>query len=92
MGPMSFVQSHGKALSPHMSSSFVPSFIISSLFFFRSTKAITTISTFTDPSCLNPFRSLEGPNGYPNGICTSLNVQGEFGSFQIVEMDAGCEG
>lgn len=52
----------------------------------------TNIATFSDDSCQESFRDLEGPNGYPNGTCTQLNSRGPFKSFQLVEEDYGCSG
>ncbi|KAN0085126.1 hypothetical protein V8E54_001593 [Elaphomyces granulatus] len=50
----------------------------------------TQIATFTDNQCKNSFRSLNGPNGYPNGTCTNLRFNGPVGSFQVVQEDTGC--
>ncbi|KAH6643603.1 hypothetical protein C7974DRAFT_1317 [Boeremia exigua] len=36
------------------------------------------------------FKSLTGPNGYPDGTCTDLRRSGPYGSFQIVSLDPGC--
>lgn len=52
----------------------------------------TTIATFSDAKCKDSLRSLEGPNGYPNGTCTQLMEGGIFGSFQVVQEDPGCDG
>jgi hypothetical protein len=54
--------------------------------------AATQIATFTDDACQNSFRSLNGPNGYPNGTCTNLRFNGPIGSFQVVQEDIGCAG
>lgn len=52
----------------------------------------TVIETFSDSACQKSYNALDGPNGYPNGVCTQLRVQGEFGSFQVVQKDKGCTG
>jgi hypothetical protein len=54
--------------------------------------ATSTISTFTDAACSASLRSLNGPNGFPNGTCTDLRRSGPYGSFQIVALDPGCTG
>lgn len=55
-------------------------------------QATTIISTFSDASCQDSLRSLDGPNGYPNGTCTPLATSGTYDSFQLVGIDPGCEG
>ncbi|KAF2681599.1 hypothetical protein K458DRAFT_309108 [Lentithecium fluviatile CBS 122367] len=50
----------------------------------------TNIATFTDAKCKESHENISGPNGYPNGTCTVLDVQGSFGSFQVVDEDPGC--
>lgn len=52
----------------------------------------TIIATFTDDKCKDSYKSINGPNGYPNGTCTQLRASGPFGSFQVVEEDEGCSG
>lgn len=52
----------------------------------------TIIATFTDDKCQDSYKSINGPNGYPNGTCTQLRASGPFGSFQVVEEDQGCSG
>ncbi|KAF2269552.1 hypothetical protein CC78DRAFT_540079 [Lojkania enalia] len=47
------------------------------------------ISTFTDSTCANSLDNLNGPNGYPNGTCTPLNIRNNQ-SFQITGLDSGC--
>ncbi|KAJ8111915.1 hypothetical protein OPT61_g5604 [Boeremia exigua] len=40
--------------------------------------------------CQTSFKSLTGPNGFPDGTCTDLRRSGAYGSFQIVSLDPGC--
>jgi hypothetical protein len=50
------------------------------------------IALFSDTNCRDFLRGLEGPNGYPNGICTDLRRNGPYGSFQVVGLDPRCTG
>ncbi|KAF2430306.1 hypothetical protein EJ08DRAFT_249460 [Tothia fuscella] len=52
--------------------------------------AASTVATFSDPNCKDSFRELNGPNGYPNGTCKTLNSNGPFKSFQLVNLDPEC--
>ncbi|KAK8218035.1 hypothetical protein IWZ01DRAFT_134993 [Phyllosticta capitalensis] len=54
--------------------------------------AATTIATFYDDACKDSYNGFSGPDGFPNGTCTSLNQMngGSFKSFQVVELDPGC--
>ncbi|KAJ5619333.1 hypothetical protein N7510_003317 [Penicillium lagena] len=49
----------------------------------------TTIATFTDHKCQHPLKQLKGQNGYPSGNCTELGEAGDYGSFKVIEEDAG---
>jgi hypothetical protein len=49
------------------------------------------LATFNDRKCAASLDSINGPNGYPNGTCTALNVKTSQ-SFQIVGLDPGCAG
>ncbi|KAK2742826.1 hypothetical protein FQN57_005117 [Myotisia sp. PD_48] len=53
-------------------------------------QATSIISTFTDTNCQDSFKSFEGPNGYPNGTCSTLSRNGNFSSFQVVQLDDEC--
>lgn len=49
------------------------------------------ITSFTDSKCTRSWRALDTVNGYPEGLCKTLNVtSGQ--SFQIQELDPGCAG
>ncbi|PGH12345.1 hypothetical protein AJ80_06755 [Polytolypa hystricis UAMH7299] len=50
----------------------------------------TTISTFIDVECKQSYDSFDGPNGYPDGLCTELKKNGLIGSFQVIQQDPGC--
>lgn len=54
--------------------------------------AETQISTFSDTACQLSLNLFEGPNGYPDGVCTRLSAKGNYSSFQIISVDAGCTG
>ncbi|KAF2728380.1 hypothetical protein EJ04DRAFT_569554 [Polyplosphaeria fusca] len=49
----------------------------------------TNIGTFTDSKCADTVDNLRGPNGYPNGTCTHLNLKNGT-SFQLIDVDPGC--
>ena len=51
----------------------------------------SNIATFEDDSCANSLDNINGPNGYPDGTCTSLNLE-PIESFQVVGLDPGCMG
>lgn len=55
-------------------------------------RAASQIALFTDQNCQHSYKGLEGPNGYPNGSCTDIRRSGEYGSLQVVGLDAGCAG
>ncbi|KAH7050993.1 hypothetical protein B0J12DRAFT_699080 [Macrophomina phaseolina] len=50
------------------------------------------ISSFSDSGCTQLLAEWDGPNGYPNGSCTSLRkqAQAEIASFMITGLDEGC--
>ncbi|KAF9733925.1 hypothetical protein PMIN06_009302 [Paraphaeosphaeria minitans] len=51
----------------------------------------SSLATFTDDKCLDSLEGIEGPNGYPNGTCTPLDIKGPaWKSFQVVGLDHGC--
>ncbi|OAG05612.1 uncharacterized protein CC84DRAFT_1186812 [Paraphaeosphaeria sporulosa] len=51
----------------------------------------SSLATFSDDKCLNSLEGIDGPNGYPNGTCTPLDIKGPaWKSFQIVGLDHGC--
>ncbi|KAF2446353.1 hypothetical protein P171DRAFT_430516 [Karstenula rhodostoma CBS 690.94] len=51
----------------------------------------SSLATFSDEKCLNSLEGIDGPNGYPNGTCTPLDIKGPaWKSFQIVGLDHGC--
>ncbi|GME46610.1 hypothetical protein BKCO1_4600016 [Neofusicoccum parvum] len=54
--------------------------------------ATSYISSFSDSGCTQLFAEWDGPNGYPNGSCTSLRskAQGELASFMFTGLDEGC--
>lgn len=54
----------------------------------------TVISTFQDTDCQKSINPIDGPNGYPDGLCTSFTskASGHFSSFQVVGKDRGCTG
>ncbi|KAF2629168.1 hypothetical protein BU25DRAFT_409630 [Macroventuria anomochaeta] len=52
--------------------------------------AASQIALFTDSNCLDSYKGLEGPNGYPNGSCTDFRRSGTYGSLQVVGLDSGC--
>jgi hypothetical protein len=51
----------------------------------------SNIATFEDDSCARSLDNINGPNGYPDGTCTSLNLE-PIESFQVVGLDPGCMG
>ncbi|OJD31572.1 uncharacterized protein BKCO1_4600016 [Diplodia corticola] len=54
--------------------------------------ATSYVSSFSDASCTQLFNEWDGPNGYPNGSCTSIRTkaQGQVTSFMITGLDEGC--
>lgn len=51
----------------------------------------TDVSTFEDGTCSTNLNNFNGPNGYPDGSCTPLNIlPGQ--SFSVVGLDPGCSG
>lgn len=52
----------------------------------------TTIATFTDDQCRDLLKQLQGQNGYPDGVCTSLGGAGQYKSFKVIQEDPGCAG
>ena len=52
----------------------------------------TDITTFTDEKCHTSFDHLETVNGYPDGVCTLLNIRGNLEAFQIQKLDPECSG
>ncbi|KAF2467947.1 uncharacterized protein BDR25DRAFT_327148 [Lindgomyces ingoldianus] len=50
----------------------------------------TGIGTFTDNKCTKSHDLLTGPNGYPDGTCTPLNLTSSLPGFQVVGLDSGC--
>lgn len=67
-------------------------FILIPLLLLTHKVSTTNIATFTDSTCQSSYRNLAGPNGYPNGTCTSFQYIGSYKSFQVVDMDEGCSG
>lgn len=49
------------------------------------------IETFRDKTCVTSLNNFNGPDGYPDGTCTSLNLK-PLQSFQVVGLDPGCTG
>jgi len=50
------------------------------------------IEVSLDPYCYELNRTFEGPNGYPNGMCTTLQSMGNYSSFKVASLDEGCTG
>ncbi|OCL05611.1 hypothetical protein AOQ84DRAFT_355893 [Glonium stellatum] len=78
-----------------MSSPRLPFYLIAAPIFLLCYNSIrfveaTSIETFSDDACQKSYRSINGPDGYPNGTCTHLDSQGPFSSFQVVQEDNGC--
>jgi hypothetical protein len=48
------------------------------------------VETFSDANCTTPLTDWNGPNGYPNGLCTSVSKNGNWSSFRIVNLNRGC--
>lgn len=69
-------------------------FLISLLLLGEPTSATSYVTVFSDSACKTSFNDWEGPNGYPDGVCTSFSEKagGRFSSFMINELDQGCTG
>lgn len=52
----------------------------------------SAITTYTDSTCQKSFNNLNVVNGYPDGVCTQLNILGNLQAFQIAKLDDGCAG
>ena len=52
----------------------------------------THIKTFADADCQVSLDDWDGPNGYPEGRCSSTLRQGHFNGFKVVQPDPGCAG
>lgn len=52
----------------------------------------SSITVFRDAGCAVPLGELQGPNGYTDGQCSRLGAGGDFLSFEITELDDGCNG
>jgi hypothetical protein len=70
----------------------LPALLATVIYFSSLVHARSLISTFADANCQESITSLDGPNGYPNGTCTDFRRSGQYGSFQVVGLDAGCAG
>jgi hypothetical protein len=59
-----------------------------------STVLSTDITTYSDGACQKSFDNLRTVNGYPDGVCTSLEVSanGSPKTFQLARLDSGCAG
>ncbi|ORY19165.1 hypothetical protein BCR34DRAFT_582354 [Clohesyomyces aquaticus] len=70
---------------------FYASYILSSLcLFLIRGAASSSIGTFTDGKCTKSHELINGPNGYPDGTCTPLNLTSSLHGFQVVGLDSGC--
>ncbi|KAF2144360.1 uncharacterized protein K452DRAFT_266110 [Aplosporella prunicola CBS 121167] len=68
----------------------VKTFTIAYLTLSTLLSSATKISTFTDTNCQHSSQILDGPNGYPDGVCSKLVRNGPFSSFQVIQADDGC--
>lgn len=61
---------------------------------FVAQTASTGIHIFTDTECTQSLNNITGPNGYPDGKCTNFSewAPSKFLSFQVVDLDPGCNG
>ncbi|PVH93400.1 hypothetical protein DM02DRAFT_634593 [Periconia macrospinosa] len=59
---------------------------------FVSTVLASDITTYADGNCQRSFTNLNVVNGYPDGVCTPLQLSptGSPSSFQIAKLDPGC--
>jgi hypothetical protein len=58
-----------------------------------SVVASSAITTYTDGTCQKSFNNLNDVvNGYPDGVCTALNITSNLQAFQIARLDPGCAG
>ena len=68
-------------------------FVILSVLSFVAVSLSSSLATFQDEKCQASLEGINGPNGYPNGTCTPLDIKGNnWKSFQIVGLDPGCGG
>ncbi|KAF2703085.1 hypothetical protein K504DRAFT_486061 [Pleomassaria siparia CBS 279.74] len=49
----------------------------------------SSIATYNETKCMKGLENMNGPNGYPEGICTLLPLK-SFQAFQIQGLDPGC--
>ena len=59
---------------------------------FQHIAEATHIEIYSDTNCQNKTDGFNGPNGYTEGICTSLKREGNFTSFMVTNPDPGCAG
>lgn len=52
----------------------------------------SSITVFSDAGCTVPIGELQGPNGYTDGQCSRLGSGGDFLSFEVSDLDDGCNG
>lgn len=70
-----------------LSSTLYAIFVVFTLF---SVALSSDITTYTDGKCTKSFNNLDAVNGYPDGVCTPLNLSDK--TFQIAKLDPGCAG
>lgn len=59
-------------------------------FLLVSIASASHVETFSDTECQRPLTEWNGPNGYPDGLCTSVSKNGNWTSFRIVNLNRGC--
>ncbi|KAF2865833.1 hypothetical protein BDV95DRAFT_599521 [Massariosphaeria phaeospora] len=65
--------------------------ILLQVFLFGTFSVVTSsdITTYSDTKCGKSFFNFDGPNGYPDGVCTKLQLAANQ-SAQIVGLEPGC--